>query len=76
MASPQELSLSSIRDFMLKNGGKVTNHDLVKHFKKFLTNPTTQGKNNCLITSENIFINKCYVLIINSRKQVLHLCVK
>lgn len=44
MAAPQELSLSEIRDFMLNNGGKVTNHALVKYFKKFLTNPNTQGK--------------------------------
>lgn len=38
-----ELSLSEIRAFMLKNNCKVTNHALVKHFKKFLTNPDTQG---------------------------------
>lgn len=41
---PNDLSLEEIRDFMLKNGGKVTNLDLVKHFKRFLTNPNTQGQ--------------------------------
>lgn len=43
MAAPSELSLEEIRNFMLKNGGKVTNHDLVKHFKQFLTDPNTKG---------------------------------
>ena len=43
MAVPSELSLDAIRDFMLENGGKVTNHDLVKHFKRFLTDPETRG---------------------------------
>lgn len=44
MSVPCELSLSEIRNFMLSKGGKVTNHELVKYFKKFLTNPNTQGK--------------------------------
>lgn len=44
MAGPSQLSLYEIREFMLKKGGKVTNHELVKHFKKFLTNPDTQSK--------------------------------
>ncbi|XP_050433147.1 uncharacterized protein LOC126841015 [Adelges cooleyi] len=39
MSLPSELSLESVRDFMITNGGKVTNHDLVTHFKYFLTNP-------------------------------------
>lgn len=43
MAVPKELSLAEIRNFMLKNGGKVTNHELVKYFKQFLTNPNTKG---------------------------------
>jgi hypothetical protein len=43
MAVSRGLSLEAIRDFMLENGGKVTNHDLVKHFKGFLTNPETRG---------------------------------
>jgi hypothetical protein len=43
MAVPRELSFEAIRDFMLENGGKVTNHDLVKHFKGFLTNSETRG---------------------------------
>lgn len=44
MAAPSELSIAEIRKFMLENGGKVTNHELVKHFKAFLTNPNTKGK--------------------------------
>ncbi|XP_059615093.1 uncharacterized protein LOC132260780 [Phlebotomus argentipes] len=39
-----ELSLAEIRNFMLNNGCKVTNHALVKHFKEFLTNPDTQNE--------------------------------
>lgn len=44
MASPRELSLAEIREYMLNNGGKVTNHALVKYFKKFLTHPATQSE--------------------------------
>ncbi|XP_063698266.1 uncharacterized protein LOC134829198 [Culicoides brevitarsis] len=39
-----ELSLEEIRAFMLQNNCKVTNHALVKHFKKFLTDPMTQDE--------------------------------
>ncbi|XP_055689802.1 WW domain-binding protein 11 isoform X1 [Lutzomyia longipalpis] len=39
-----ELSLAEIRNFMLNNGCKVTNHALVKHFKEILTNPETQSE--------------------------------
>ncbi|XP_034254629.1 ankyrin repeat domain-containing protein SOWAHC isoform X2 [Thrips palmi] len=42
MSVPSELSLEAVRRFMLENGGKVTNHDLVKHFKQFLTNPVNR----------------------------------
>ncbi|XP_058980381.1 uncharacterized protein LOC101888881 isoform X1 [Musca domestica] len=42
MEGPKELSLSEIRKYMLDNGCKVTNHALVKHFKRFLTHPDTQ----------------------------------
>ncbi|XP_061393748.1 uncharacterized protein LOC133329274, partial [Musca vetustissima] len=42
MEGPKELSLSEIRNYMLENGCKVTNHALVKHFKRFLTHPDTQ----------------------------------
>ncbi|XP_031634435.1 uncharacterized protein LOC116347836 [Contarinia nasturtii] len=44
MSVPSELSLAEIRNFMLINGGKVTNHELVKYFKKFLTQPDTKGE--------------------------------
>jgi len=47
MAVPNELSLESVRDFMIMNDGKVTNHDLVTHFKYFLTNPQNRGKSIC-----------------------------
>ncbi|KAM7356626.1 ankyrin repeat domain family member sosondowah [Cochliomyia hominivorax] len=44
MDAPKELSLSEIRKYMLENDGKVTNHALVKHFKRFLTHPETQNE--------------------------------
>ncbi|XP_026677075.1 pollen-specific leucine-rich repeat extensin-like protein 2 isoform X4 [Diaphorina citri] len=34
-----ELSLDSVRDFIVYRGGKVKNHELVKQFKNALTNP-------------------------------------
>lgn len=43
MATPSELSIEEIREYLLENGGTARNHDLVKHFKKFLTDPETQG---------------------------------
>ncbi|EFN78543.1 Ankyrin repeat domain-containing protein 56 [Harpegnathos saltator] len=42
MASPSELSLEEIRNYLLENGGTTRNHDLVKHFKRFLTDPETR----------------------------------
>lgn len=43
MAAVSDLTVEAVRDFMLLKGGKVTNHDLVKHFKNALTNPDTRG---------------------------------
>lgn len=43
MAVPGELSLEEIRNYLLENGGTARNHDLVKHFKRFLTDPETRG---------------------------------
>ncbi|KPU77845.1 uncharacterized protein Dana_GF27119 [Drosophila ananassae] len=44
MELPKELSIAEIRNYMLANDCKVTNHALVKHFKKFLTHPQTQNE--------------------------------
>ncbi|XP_076050986.1 ankyrin repeat domain family member sosondowah [Oratosquilla oratoria] len=41
-APPEEFTLEAVRDYMISNGGRVTNHDLVKYFKVFLTNPETK----------------------------------
>lgn len=43
MAAPREFTVDSVRDFMIEKGGRVTNHELVKHFKQFLTDPYTKG---------------------------------
>lgn len=50
MATPSELSLEEIRKYLLENGGSVRNHDLVKYFKKFLTDPETRGRLNINVT--------------------------
>ncbi|XP_048004809.1 ankyrin repeat domain-containing protein SOWAHC isoform X2 [Leguminivora glycinivorella] len=39
MSTPVELSFDEILKFMLAHNGKVTNYELVKHFKVFLMNP-------------------------------------
>ncbi|XP_049886253.1 ankyrin repeat domain-containing protein SOWAHB [Pectinophora gossypiella] len=39
MSAPTELSFDEILKFMLAHNGKVTNYELVKHFKVFLMNP-------------------------------------
>lgn len=39
-----ELSFDSVKDFMVLRGGRVTNHELVKHFKSCLTNTDNKGK--------------------------------
>lgn len=44
MELPKELSVAEIRNYMLANECKVTNHALVKHFKKFLTHPQSQSE--------------------------------
>ncbi|EDW40356.1 GL24938 [Drosophila persimilis] len=44
MELPKELSIAEIRNYMLVNECKVTNHALVKHFKKFLTHPQSQNE--------------------------------
>lgn len=44
MAEHITFSADSVLKYIVENGGKVTNHDLVKHFKKFLSGPDSQGK--------------------------------
>lgn len=44
MSPPSELSFEEILKFMLLHNGKVTNHELVKHFKVFLMNPDMRGE--------------------------------
>jgi len=40
MAGPTEFSLESVRQYMLGRDGQVTNHELVKYFRAWLTSPT------------------------------------
>ena len=44
MDSSEDFSLEVVRDFMISRGGRVTNHELVKQFKNFLTHSTNKGK--------------------------------
>ena len=39
-------NLDVVRDFILDNGGKVKNHQLVTHFKTFLNDPRRKGKDD------------------------------
>lgn len=63
MAAPNDLSLKEIRIFMLEKGGKVTNHELVKHFKLFLTNPVTKGES--IFHTNNFFEGIPIVFVCN-----------
>lgn len=58
MATPSELSLEEIRRYLLENGGTARNHDVVKHFKKFLTDPETRGtlKTRCTTQSDDCLV--------------------
>lgn len=40
----KQLSIVDIRNYMLQNDGKVTNHALVKHFKKYLTHTQSESE--------------------------------
>lgn len=44
MSDLNSLSVEAVKSFMLSKGGKVTNHELVKHFKTVLTNPETRDE--------------------------------
>ena len=41
-------NLDVVRDFIIANGGKVKNHQLVSHFKTFLNDPRRKGKHGSL----------------------------
>lgn len=47
----KQLSIVDIRNYMLQNDGRVTNHALVKHFKKYLTH--TQSESETAKTETN-----------------------
>ena len=41
--SINQLSLDTVKNFMVERGGRVTNHELVKHFKLCLMNCDDKG---------------------------------
>ena len=43
-----DFSLESVKEFMIDRGGRVTNHELVQHFKTYLTNAETKGMSSSL----------------------------
>lgn len=66
MSPPTELSFEEILKFMLAHNGKVTNHELVKHFKVFLMNPDMRGEYvGSLSFFHFVFISYQRLLIIN-----------
>ncbi|XP_076665288.1 ankyrin repeat domain family member sosondowah isoform X2 [Andrena cerasifolii] len=81
MATPSELSLEEIRKYLLENGGTARNHDVVKHFKKFLTDPETRVESrnrfkeyvNTLATIKNEEGEKYLVLKKKYRQTTLEL---
>ncbi|XP_020283155.1 uncharacterized protein LOC109854464 [Pseudomyrmex gracilis] len=81
MATPSELSLEEIRNYLLENGGTARNHDLVKHFRRFLTDPETrvEARNrfkeyvNTLATIKNEEGERYLVLRYKYRKPFLDL---
>lgn len=53
-----ELSIEEIHKFFIEKGGKVSNRELVKHFKAYLTNVESKGKRNfCIHRQLNEFLN-------------------
>lgn len=40
----RELSLDQIRDYFIEKGGIVSNGDVVRHFRRYLTDPENRGK--------------------------------
>ena len=52
MSGNEPLSFASVREYMLKNDGKVRNHDLVTHFRQQLNDPA----NKSMITQMYCFI--------------------
>ncbi|XP_035214666.1 ankyrin repeat domain-containing protein SOWAHC-like isoform X2 [Stegodyphus dumicola] len=42
MADELTFTSEAVLKYLVDNGGKVSNHELVKHFKKFLTGPESQ----------------------------------
>lgn len=44
MYQPGSLSLEMVQLFMISQGGKVPNHELVKQFKSYLNNTENKGK--------------------------------
>lgn len=52
-AQVENFTLEAVRDFMVSRGGRVTNHDLVKQFKAFLTNPAGKGRKKVMVLVYN-----------------------
>lgn len=38
-----ELSLEKIYEYFVQNGGLVSNRDVVRHFRRYLTDPASKG---------------------------------
>ena len=44
MSASEGITLESVREFLVKNNGKVKNTDLVHHFRQQLNDPVNKGE--------------------------------
>ena len=54
MSTNEVISLASVRDFLVKNDGKVKNTDLVHHFRHQLNDSANKSESNNLLFSVSI----------------------
>lgn len=52
-----ELSLEQIYEYFVQNGGIVSNRDIVRDFKSYLTDNLTKGKRLIKYNRSNNFLN-------------------
>ena len=49
MAALTGPTVDDVRNFLFLRGGRVTNQELVREYKNYLTNPVTQGESICIL---------------------------
>lgn len=51
-----ELSIEAIHEYFVERGGIVANREVVKHFKRYLTDPATKGMCNFFVIPINLIV--------------------